>query len=47
MVFKRSVHGSAALLDGGLLEQLPFKVEEVDPVGAGDAFDSGYLAAYQ
>ena len=35
-----------AVLGGEVLEQPAFAVLEVDPVGAGDAFDAGYLAGH-
>jgi 2-dehydro-3-deoxygluconokinase len=35
-----------AVIGGEVLEQPAFPVLEVDPVGAGDAFDAGYLAGH-
>jgi len=46
VVLKRGEEGSLALIDGRIITQLAFPVEEVDPVGAGDAFDAGYLAGH-
>lgn len=46
VVLKRGKAGSAAILDGELVEQAPFAVAEVDPIGAGDAFAAGYLAGH-
>ena len=46
VVLKRGGAGSLAFLEGGILEHPAFGVEEVDPVGAGDAFAAGYLAGH-
>jgi 2-dehydro-3-deoxygluconokinase len=46
VVLKRGGEGSLALADGRTVTQPAFRVEEVDPVGAGDAFDAGYLAGH-
>jgi 2-dehydro-3-deoxygluconokinase len=46
VVLKRGGEGSLALVDGRAITQPAFPVEEVDPVGAGDAFDAGYLAGH-
>jgi 2-dehydro-3-deoxygluconokinase len=46
VVLKKGKEGSVAVLEGEILEQSAFPVEEVDPVGAGDAFDAGYLAGH-
>ncbi len=46
VVLKRGGEGSLGFIDGRLIEQPVFSVEEVDPVGAGDAFDAGYLAGH-
>ena len=35
-----------ALVKDRAVEQPVFPVEEVDPIGAGDAFDAGYLAGH-
>ena len=46
VVLKRGRSGAAALLpDGTWLEHRPPPVDDVDPVGAGDAFNGAYLAA--
>jgi 2-dehydro-3-deoxygluconokinase len=45
VVLKRGVDGAAALSDGGWVEHRPVPRPDVDPVGAGDAFNAGYLAA--
>jgi 2-dehydro-3-deoxygluconokinase len=46
VVLKRGERGSLVLLEGEILEQPAFPAVEVDPIGAGDAFDAGYLAGY-
>ncbi|MCA1688116.1 MAG: sugar kinase [Actinobacteria bacterium] len=46
VVLKRGGEGSLALIGGRTITQPAFPVEEVDPVGAGDAFDAGYLAGH-
>ncbi len=46
VVLKKGKEGSVAVLGGEVLEQPAFPVPEVDPVGAGDAFDAGYLAGH-
>ena len=46
VVLKRGGEGSAAFLDGRFLDHPGFEATEVDPVGAGDAFDAGYLAGH-
>lgn len=46
VIFKRGGAGSLALVGGEVLEYAAFPVTEVDPVGAGDAFDAGYLAGH-
>ncbi|MDP8948717.1 MAG: sugar kinase [Actinomycetota bacterium] len=46
VVLKRGGEGSLALIDDRIIAQPPFPVEEVDPVGAGDAFNAGYLAGH-
>jgi 2-dehydro-3-deoxygluconokinase len=46
VVLKRGRKGSVALVDGRIVTRPVFPVEEVDPVGAGDAFDAGYLAGH-
>ena len=43
---KRGRDGAAALLPDGVWHELrPTPVDDVDPVGAGDAFNGAYLAA--
>ncbi|WP_243638258.1 sugar kinase [Rubrobacter taiwanensis] len=44
IVLKRGREGSLALVGGEPIEHPGFRVEEVDPIGAGDAFAAGYLA---
>jgi 2-dehydro-3-deoxygluconokinase len=44
VVLKRGSAGAMAMVNGLLVESPAFVVEEVDPVGAGDAFTAGYLA---
>lgn len=44
VILKRGKEGSLGLIQDNLLEAPSFRVEEVDPVGAGDAFNAGYLA---
>ena len=46
VILKRGKAGSLAFVDGEVLEHHAFTVAEVDPVGAGDAFDAGYLAGH-
>jgi 2-dehydro-3-deoxygluconokinase len=46
VVLKRGGKGSHALVEGHTITQPAFPVEEVDPIGAGDAFDAGYLAGH-
>ena len=46
VVLKRGERGSLVLVGGDILEQPAFPAVEVDPIGAGDAFDAGYLAGY-
>jgi 2-dehydro-3-deoxygluconokinase len=46
VVLKRGKEGSVVVLGDEVLEQGAFPVEEVDPVGAGDAFVAGYLAGH-
>jgi 2-dehydro-3-deoxygluconokinase len=45
VVLKRGADGSTVWLDGERVDAEPFGVREVDPIGAGDAFAAGYLAA--
>ena len=44
VVLKRGEMGSSAMVDGAVHEAEALKVQPVDSVGAGDAFDAGYLA---
>jgi len=46
VVLKRGAAGSAALVDGAIVEAQGFAVTPVDPIGAGDAFAAGYLAGH-
>jgi 2-dehydro-3-deoxygluconokinase len=45
-VLKRGERGSLVLAEGEVLEQPAFSTDEVDPIGAGDAFNAGYLAGH-
>jgi 2-dehydro-3-deoxygluconokinase len=46
VIVKRGRDGAAALLPDGVWHELrPTPVDDVDPVGAGDAFNGAYLAA--
>ena len=45
VVVKLGARGCAALVDGERLRAPGFPVRQVDPIGAGDAFAAGYLAA--
>jgi 2-dehydro-3-deoxygluconokinase len=46
VVLKRGPRGASAWLDGERHDAAPFPVTQVDPIGAGDAFAAGYLAAH-
>lgn len=46
VVLKRGDAGAAAWSEGRFWESAPFPVAQADPVGAGDAFAAGYLAAH-
>ncbi len=46
VVLRRGARGAAAWVDGAVVHGEPFSVAQVDPVGAGDAFAAGYLAAH-
>jgi 2-dehydro-3-deoxygluconokinase len=46
VLLKQGSEGCLALVEDRILEQPGFTVLEVDPVGAGDAFDAGYLAGH-
>jgi 2-dehydro-3-deoxygluconokinase len=45
VVLKLGADGCAAVIDGEQLMSAGFPARELDPIGAGDAFDAGYLAA--
>ncbi|MGY1623811.1 sugar kinase [Geodermatophilus sp. SYSU D00965] len=45
VVLKLGARGCAAAVDGERLTSPGFPVRQVDPIGAGDAFAAGYLAA--
>lgn len=45
IVLKRGRHGATLWLDEERVDAEPFSVREIDPIGAGDAFAAGYLAA--
>jgi 2-dehydro-3-deoxygluconokinase len=45
VLVKRGSRGALAWIQGKTLESPAFPCQEVDPVGAGDAFAAGYLAA--
>jgi 2-dehydro-3-deoxygluconokinase len=44
VVIKRGVDGALLATDEGALEVAVYRVDAVDHVGAGDAFDAGYIA---
>ncbi|GAA6743279.1 sugar kinase [Thermus antranikianii] len=46
VVLKRGKRGALGFSNGSFLESRGFPVKEVDPVGAGDAFNAGYLAGF-
>jgi 2-dehydro-3-deoxygluconokinase len=46
VILKRGGEGSLGLIEDRVIEQPVFTVEEVDSIGAGDAFDAGYLAGH-
>lgn len=46
LVLKRGPRGATAWADGERFDGEPFPVAQVDPIGAGDAFAAGYLAAH-
>ncbi|MEW6637642.1 MAG: sugar kinase [Actinomycetota bacterium] len=46
VVLKRGDRGSAVFDGESLLEHPGFEVDEIDPIGAGDAFAAGYLAGH-
>jgi 2-dehydro-3-deoxygluconokinase len=45
VVLKLGAQGCAAVIDGERLTSSGFPARELDAIGAGDAFDAGYLAA--
>jgi 2-dehydro-3-deoxygluconokinase len=45
IVLKLGADGCAAVIDGEQLTSPGFPARQLDPIGAGDAFDAGYLAA--
>ncbi len=45
VVLKQGARGCAAVVDGERLASPGFPARQVDPIGAGDAFAAGYLAA--
>lgn len=45
VVLKLGARGAAAVVEGARLAAPGFSVRELDPIGAGDAFAAGYLAA--
>jgi 2-dehydro-3-deoxygluconokinase len=45
VVVKRGAEGAVAVVDGERVGAPGFHVPELDPIGAGDAFAAGYLAA--
>lgn len=44
ILLKKGGLGCQAFVDGGFSEHDAFRVPEVDPIGAGDAFAAGYIA---
>jgi 2-dehydro-3-deoxygluconokinase len=46
VVVKRGADGATALIDGVGYDAPRYTVAEIDPVGAGDAFDAGFLAEW-
>ncbi|WP_210505514.1 sugar kinase [Naasia sp. SYSU D00057] len=46
VVIKRGSDGALALVDGELRDAPVYRVTEIDPIGAGDAFTAGYLAEW-
>ena len=45
VILKLGADGCAAMINGEQLTSLGFPARQLDPIGAGDAFDAGYLAA--
>jgi 2-dehydro-3-deoxygluconokinase len=46
VILKDGAKGYRALIDGDIHDGPALKVQQIDPVGAGDAFVAGYLADY-
>jgi sugar/nucleoside kinase (ribokinase family) len=46
LVIKRGKEGALYMDDREQIEFKPFVIDEVDPTGAGDAFDAGFLCGY-
>lgn len=46
VVLKKGKGGALISVEGEVFEQPAFSVQEVDPIGAGDSFDAGYLAGH-
>jgi sugar/nucleoside kinase (ribokinase family) len=46
LVVKRGGEGALYIDDVRRIEMKPFSIQEVDPTGAGDAFDAGFLCGY-
>jgi 2-dehydro-3-deoxygluconokinase len=44
VILKLGADGCAAMINGEQLTSLRFPARQLDPIGAGDAFDAGYLA---
>jgi 2-dehydro-3-deoxygluconokinase len=45
-ILKRGAEGAQAIIDGDVRIAPVYRVTEIDPVGAGDAFTAGYLAEW-
>jgi 2-dehydro-3-deoxygluconokinase len=45
VILKLGADGCAAMINGEQLTSASFPARQLDPIGAGDAFDAGYLAA--
>jgi 2-dehydro-3-deoxygluconokinase len=45
VILKLGADGCAEMINGEQLTSLGFPARQLDPIGAGDAFDAGYLAA--
>jgi len=46
IAIKRGKHGARLIGDNIDVSVKPFSIKEVDPTGAGDAFDAGFLSGY-